>query len=68
MQEGNTGCCWDQVRYMLDQCQEIQRHKWIESEKVGRDLGSEAIMDWIAKYAGKFRSAAESCGRYGKPL
>ena len=30
---------------------EILRHKWIESEKVGADIGFErALMDWIVKY------------------
>jgi hypothetical protein len=26
----------------------IQEHKWVESEKAGRDLGVEAERDWIA--------------------
>lgn len=26
------------------------RHKWIESEKAGRDLGEHAIYDWIRQY------------------
>jgi hypothetical protein len=30
---------------------EILRHKWVESEKVGYDIGFErALMDWIVKY------------------
>lgn len=30
---------------------EIDRHKWIESEKEGRDIGIElAMTDWIMKY------------------
>jgi len=30
---------------------EILRHKWIESEKAGRDIGFEkALLDWIMKY------------------
>jgi hypothetical protein len=30
---------------------EILRHKWIESEKAGVDIGFErALMDWIVKY------------------
>jgi len=33
---------------------EIERHKWIESEKAGRDLGFEAVIDWILKYADRF--------------
>jgi len=28
----------------------IQEHKWIESEKVGRDLGVEAAQYWIDNY------------------
>lgn len=30
---------------------EIYRHKWIESEKVGRDIGFEiALLDWMSKH------------------
>jgi hypothetical protein len=30
---------------------EILRHKWIESEKAGFDIGFDhALMDWIVKY------------------
>jgi hypothetical protein len=29
---------------------EAQRHKWIESQKHGRDLGDQAIRDWYRKY------------------
>ena len=36
---------------------EILRHKWIESEKQGRDIGFEkALLDWIIKYRGTWRS------------
>ncbi len=34
---------------------EIEVHKWIESEKAGRDLGNEAVKDWIDKHAAEFR-------------
>lgn len=34
--------------------EEIARHKWIESEKAGRDLGQSAINDWIARYWYRF--------------
>jgi hypothetical protein len=31
--------------------EEILRHKWIESEKVGYDIGFErALIDWIVKH------------------
>ena len=42
------------------QIQEIQRHKWIESEKAGRDLGQEAAFDWIRRHARSFREAYAS--------
>jgi hypothetical protein len=29
---------------------EIERHKWIESEKAGRDLGEAPIFDWISMH------------------
>jgi len=35
----------------LAERQEILRHKWIESERVGYDIGFErALLDWILKY------------------
>ena len=39
---------------------EILRHKWIESEKAGRDIGFErALLDWIRKHREKWRRARE---------
>jgi hypothetical protein len=38
------------------QLQEILTHKWIVSEQAGRDLGNDAVRDWIEKYAGAFRA------------
>lgn len=55
---------WDQAAYMRDQCCEIARHKWIESERAGCDLGDKAVFDWISRYAGLFRRYAEESGRY----
>jgi hypothetical protein len=35
---------------------EILRHKWIESEKAGHDIGFErALTDWIIKHRSKWR-------------
>ena len=35
----------------LDMKSEIEKHKWIESEKWGRDIGFEiALIEWIAKH------------------
>lgn len=41
-------------RFMELQCEEIKKHKWIESEKAGYDLGKKAETDWIKKYAVEF--------------
>ncbi|MEI7450383.1 MAG: hypothetical protein WCJ75_12245 [Desulfomonile sp.] len=44
----------DLKEYLEIQSREIERHKWIESEKAGRDLGTDAAIDWILKYADIF--------------
>ena len=37
---------------------EILRHKWLESEKQGRDIGFErALLDWIRKHREDWRKA-----------
>ncbi len=36
--------------------EEILKHKWIESEKVGHDIGFEhALTDWIVRHRSKWR-------------
>jgi hypothetical protein len=36
--------------------EEILKHKWIESQKAGRDIGFEqALTDWIIKYRSAWR-------------
>ncbi len=36
--------------------EEILRHKWLESEKFGYDIGFEqALTDWIIKHRSKWR-------------
>ncbi|TSA33521.1 MAG: hypothetical protein D4R65_07645 [Verrucomicrobiaceae bacterium] len=41
----------------LAEREEILRHKWIESEKAGQDIGFErALLDWIVKYRSTWRS------------
>ena len=57
---------WDQSAFMQDQCREICTHKWIESQKAGCDLGSQAVKDWIAKHAKAFREYAIQSGKYTK--
>jgi len=57
-------------REFLAEREEILRHKWLESEKAGRDIGFEqALTDWIVKHRSKWRKerqerqAAESASR-----
>jgi hypothetical protein len=41
----------------LAEREEILKHKWIESEKAGSDIGFEkALLDWIVKYRSSWRS------------
>jgi len=35
---------------------EMLRHKWIESEKAGYDLGQAALLDWVHRHAHAFRT------------
>lgn len=43
-------------REYLAEREEILRHKWIESEKVGHDIGFErALLDWIVKHRAGWR-------------
>ena len=47
----------------LAEREEILRHKWIESEKKGKDIGFErALLDWIRKHRENWRST-RSAGR-----
>jgi len=42
----------------LAEREEILRHKWIESERLGYDIGFErALLDWIRKHRESWRSA-----------
>ena len=41
----------------LAEREEILKHKWIESEKAGSDIGFEkALCDWIVKHRSNWRS------------
>jgi len=55
----------DQARFVKDSAlykeflaerAEILKHKWIESEKAGKDIGFErALLDWIVKHRSNWR-------------
>ena len=41
--------------------EEILRHKWIESEKAGHDIGFErALTDWIIKHRAVWRKTRQA--------
>jgi hypothetical protein len=45
----------------LAERQEILRHKWIESEKAGKDIGFEhALLDWTRHHRAKWRQQRRS--------
>jgi hypothetical protein len=45
-------------REFLAEREEILKHKWIESEKAGYDIGFErALLDWIVRYRSNWRKA-----------
>lgn len=49
----------------LAEREEILRHKWIESEKVGHDIGFEkALLDWIVRYRSGWHRARSSRAKH----
>jgi len=60
---------WERSKFNEDmeaQRKEIEKHRWIESEKAGKDIGaSKAAEDWIANYAPIWRKERESLERNG---
>jgi hypothetical protein len=48
----------------LAEREEILKHKWIESEKAGSDIGFEkALLDWIVKHRSNWRERRIKEGR-----
>ena len=44
-------------RHVVDECNEIDKHKWIESEKSGFDIGKDkARWSWITHHKNKWHS------------
>ncbi|MDX6766093.1 MAG: hypothetical protein SFU85_04835 [Candidatus Methylacidiphilales bacterium] len=51
-------------REFLAEREEILKHKWIESEKLGQDIGFEkALLDWIVKHRAGWRLQRQSMGQ-----
>ncbi|MFI5357388.1 MAG: hypothetical protein ACHQ4G_08645 [Opitutales bacterium] len=54
----------------LAEREEILKHKWLESERLGYDIGFErALLDWIRKHREGWRAArrSHSFSRPGSP-
>jgi hypothetical protein len=48
-------------REFLAEREEILRHKWLESEKAGCDIGFEqALTDWIVKHRTQWRKERQA--------
>ena len=57
-QEDRTRFAKNSVLYkeFLAEREEVLKHKWIESEKAGSDIGFEkALLDWIVKHRSSWR-------------
>ena len=49
-------------RYLAER-EEVLRHKWLESERLGRDIGFErALMDWVLNHRAKWRKSRQAAG------
>ena len=45
----------------LAEREEVLRHKWLESERAGRDIGFErALMDWVLNHRTKWRKSCQA--------
>ena len=58
LEEGQSQFVRNSVLYkeFLAERAEILKHKWIESEKAGKDIGFEkALLDWIVKHRSSWR-------------
>ena len=48
-------------REFLAEREEILKHKWVESEKAGRDIGFEsALASWVIHHCAQWRKARRS--------
>lgn len=51
----------------LAEREEILRHKWLESERLGYDIGFErALLDWIRKHREGWRAARRGHGQHSQ--
>lgn len=45
----------DQKCYCLNQKRLIERAKWLEGERLGKDPGPDFVRSWVDKYAAEYR-------------
>lgn len=57
---------FDFAAFMRFQCEEICRHRYLESEKANRDLGASAEVEWVRRYAKPVREWAVASGLFVK--
>lgn len=44
------------IKYVnKEEVEQMDKHKWVESEKHGHDIGPDAYLNWIELYAKPFR-------------
>jgi len=50
----------DFLRRVREVMREIERHKWLESEKAGRDIGgNKAALDWLKHHYDEWKQHRE---------
>ena len=55
----NHAVAWREERQncaLERQRKEMNRHRWLESEKAQCDVGKDAYLDWIKRYAAQWRA------------
>ncbi len=53
----------------LAEREEILKHKWLESERLGHDIGFErALLDWIRKHRDSWRAARRAQSGGGRSV
>jgi hypothetical protein len=57
---------FDFKAFMEFQCEEIRKHRYLESEKAGRDLGFCAELDWVSRFAKQVRDWAYHSDHFRK--
>ena len=54
-------------REFLAEREEILKHKWLESEKAGRDIGFEnALISWVVHHRARWRRERQSSNVMGR--